>query len=351
MNIYQENGYIDFDAIHQFMNEKNIPYCFIVGQRGTGKSTSGMIHLIDQKEPFILFRLSVKEIKMNLNPEYNCFNEINEIKNRNIYFKKIPNVDNDLFIMSDSEQIGMATALDTFGHNRGVSMQKYTLAFLDEFIPEDTIRKTKGEGLALKQSFETINRNRELQGRKSLKMICCANANNLNNEILLDFNLIPMFEFTTKKGYDYMVRDKILLINTQNSPISKLKAETDLYKSGAAQGSFRDMALYNRFSRHYSGNVDTVSLNKQFEMKFIYKNLLFLRGPDFWYVTEPVDIVINKVKGNIDKIEMYGDSNYEEVRIRRAYYFLTELYYNEHIKFERSDLELRFINLFRLDKK
>lgn len=357
MNIYLENGYLDIPEIVKYMDDNLIPYCFFVGQRGVGKSYGVLKYMVcQQSDPFVYFRLSASETDMLMNDKYNPFKKLNSNEGTCIHFKKVPHVAHDLDIIDLSPEtkrgdIGLATPLDVFAKTRGADLSDFKICFLDEFIPEQTIRKTKGEGVALKQAFETINRNRELEGEKPLKFLCAANTNNLNNEILIDFKLIPMIETMQKKDYEWYCKDGILIIYPMHSPISEKKAETALYKSAAGSGSFRDMALFNKFARHYTGNIEQITLNKTFEMKFIYKDLLFVRGEEFWYVTEATLGAISKVKGNIEKVPMFGDSDYEMVQLKRKYYYLTELYFNECIKFERADLELQFVNLFKLDKK
>lgn len=357
MNIYLENGYLNIPEIVKYMDDNSIPYCFFVGQRGVGKSYGVLKYMaLEQTEPFVYFRLTPGEVDMLQNPKYNPFKKLNNNENCNIIMKKTPHVahDMDIFDMtpgSDRHDIGMATSLDVFAKTRGADLSDVKICFLDEFIPEQTIKKTKGQGFALKQSFETINRNRELEGEKPLKFLCAANTNTLNNEILIEFKLIPMIETMQKKDYEWYVKDNILIIYPMHSRISEQKADTALYRSGAGQGAFREMALNNKFARHYQGNIEQVTLNKTFEMKFFYKDMIFLRCPDYWYVTEATIGALSKVKGNPEKIPAYGDTDYEIVQLKRKYYYLTELYFNECIKFERADIELQFVNLFKLDKK
>lgn len=354
-----DDGYLNIPEIYKYMVENNCIYCFLIGPRGTGKSYGVQKYLVEEyPDPFLYFRLAVDEVEAMLNPEYNAFNKYNMKEGKEIIFEKMPHVKElaikDLSPGCERENIGMAVSLKRFGKLRGVSMEKFTLAFLDEFIPEKTVRKEKGQGEGLLQSYETINRNRELEGQPPLRFICVANTNNINSDILLDFNLIPIIEMMEKKDYEYYAKKRTLVVFPRHSPISKRKAEeTALYNSlGAESGSYRDMAIDNKFARHYTGNVETCKLHKGFEMKFIFRNCLFLRGSDFWYVTDAAnaDQLKGKVLGDPEKIPYYGDSDFEIQQLKRRWYFLPDIYLNGNIKFERSDLELRFINLFKMDK-
>ena len=64
------------------------------------------------------------------------------------------------------------------------------LWIFDEFIPERHERPIKNEGAAFLNAYETMNRNRELQGYKPIQTLCLANANDLGNPIFMELGLV-----------------------------------------------------------------------------------------------------------------------------------------------------------------
>ena len=173
MNLYTEDGWLDIDSINYFMDEKFLDKCFIVGARGTGKSYGIQKDLIVNGEKFVYIRMSAGEIKMIANPEMNPFNAFYDdpdLKESLFTVRPIPKVENALYLYRDKDLISICLPLVTFGKYRGMDFHEYKSIFLDEFIPERTIKKTPGMGTALKQAYETVNRNRELKGEKPVRL-------------------------------------------------------------------------------------------------------------------------------------------------------------------------------------
>jgi len=339
MNLYTDEGWLDIEYISTYCDYKGIDQIFIVGARGTGKSYGIQKRLILDKEKFIYTRISGNEIKMINNPEMNPFNAFYDDPDFLSYkfdIKKIPMVDNGLYLLINDKQLGICLPLTTFGKFRGMDFHEYRQIFLDEFIPERTIKKTPGIGQALKQAYETVNRNRELKGEKPVRLWAAANSLDLNNEILLEFQLIPMMEKLIKSDKEVWQEGNKLLIYPQHSPISEKKAGTSLYKND--KGSFSEMALKNQFREYSRSNLGSRSLTGA-EPKFTLqgKFSVYRLQNRSWYVTTP-----KKMK------ELYPDKDFNKMQMIRKYYFLAELYLNGRIIFESPELELLFQEAFKI---
>ena len=66
-------------------------------------------------------------------------------------------------------------ALSTFGNLRGVDFSDVDMIFFDEFVPQKNARPIKAEAEAFFNLYETVNRNRELDGRPPVRVLMLSN--------------------------------------------------------------------------------------------------------------------------------------------------------------------------------
>lgn len=342
MNLYLPAGWLDIEMIDTYMDVHHIDQCFIVGARGTGKSYGIQKMLVKKNEKFVYSRMSGNEIKMIGNPEMNPFNAFHddpEMKDLIFSTKPIPKMDYSYYLYVNDNILGICLPLVTFGKFRGVDFHEYTSIFLDEFIPERTIKKTPGMGSALKNAYETVNRNRELKGGRPVKLYAAANSLDMNNEILLEFGLIPMMEKCLKSDKEYWVEGNKILIYPRHSPISEAKSQTSLYRDES--GKFSDMALSNEFSDYSRKNIGSRSINGaacRFRLVGCFTMYKLQNGD--WYCT-----TFSKIKKDTD---IYMNNDYDKRCMLNKYYFLATSYMNGRITFERPDLELLFCEYFKI---
>ena len=281
MNIYNENGYVDIKSILG----NNLPFNFIVGGRGTGKTFGALDYVLTNKVNFILLRRTQAQIDIIGKKEFSPFKALERYHGIEVECKSISKYTSGFYV--EDELIGLTCALSTFSNLRGFSSSADLLIF-DEFIPERHERPIKEEGSAFLNVIETINRNRELDGGKPIQVLCLANANDIGNPIFMELGLVKIAEEMKLKGREFYKNPQrgLLLVNLENSPISKQKEETALYKL-IKDTSFKRMALSNEFiedkhnserkyyvSEHIKGRVDTYSTAsadiEQFRKKYYY---------------------------------------------------------------------------------
>ena len=345
MNIYTEEGWLDISMIDAYMDVHNIDQCFIVGARGTGKSYGIQKEILIKGNKFIYARMSAGEIKMISNPEMNPFNAFYDdpdLKEKIFSVKPIPKVENALYLLEGENYIGLCLPLVTFGKYRGMDFHEYKTIFLDEFIPERTIKKTAGTGQALKQAYETVNRNRELKGEKPVRLFAAANSLDMNNEILLEFGLIPMMEKCLKSDKEYWTEGNKILIYPRYSPISAAKAETSLYKGNT--GKFGQMALMNEFSDYGKSNIGSRAIKGIKQKIFLAGNFSVYRLDNGeWYFTRCTHI------GHKEGFtQVYQDTDYDKRLMLRKFCFLVETYYHGKVIFETPEYELLFLKHFKV---
>lgn len=335
MKMYMKNGYVNMrDIIHSLFT-----FIFGVGARGIGKSYNCWETIIDDSistgKKFIYLRITEDEIDTVCTAESNPIDVILKYKGKT-EFKPINKHMKGIYL--DEKLIGICASLRTFAKVRGMSFEDYSVIFFDEFIREAHQNKLKKLGEALKQLYETVNRNRELEGEAPVKLICMSNALDFNNDILIEFNIIEAIRSMKRSGQEFYFSpaQSLMVIYPQRSPISSKKKETALYKLEG--GSYSKMALDNEFREFFEGNVRSCNL-KGFKPMFIFGSMCFYRSVNSdrtWYVTETR-------KGNF--IEIYNDTHYEKIAFLKKHIRLHDYYFLGKISFETAKLELEFTNL------
>ena len=241
MKLYDKNGWINWDYISKLPST----FIMIIGPRGTGKTYGLFKHLIENHKPFIYLRRLQAQLDISKTPAGNPFNKLNSDIGMDIKPKKRSKLCE--FETADGDPVAVGTALSTISTVRGFDFSAYDTIVFDECIPMIGERPIKNEFESFLNFYETVNRNREIEGRAPVKCFMLGNANQLVNAYFSGWH----FTKTALKMIDgkQMVyhtpdgtRTIIMLIN---SPISKKKSETALYKNASA--GFLSMALDNAF--------------------------------------------------------------------------------------------------------
>lgn len=239
MELYDKNGYLQMDVII----ESGYPFIFIAAARGTGKTYGALRYLYKQKEPFIHLRRTQKEADLQNKAAGSSFKAVLNDLGKEYTITSA----NNLGTVYDEEGnvIAYNMALNTFASVRGMDFSDINRVFYDEFIAEPHVRKIKAEGFSLANFYESVNRNRELENKKPLQLICAANSVNMANDVFLYFDLVHHAEEMIQKDEEIRFLGNKLLIIPQHSPISEKKKETALYQ--AVNSEFTDMAIKNKF--------------------------------------------------------------------------------------------------------
>ena len=251
MNLYLDNGYLDTKSVI----DMPYPFVFCVGGRGTGK-TYGALHTAVEEHSghFQLMRRTQTELD-NISSDVNSpFKVLNADFGYDISVKARKN--HALIYDSALEVIGQMVALSTVSNIRGFDASDIDLCIYDEFIPEAHKAPIKNEHLAFLNYYETVNRNRELTGKSPLKIRAFSNANDITNPLIVGLGLVTPLAKMREKGRDlYIDKERgYVLLDLINSPISRKKEETALYKF-AGDGEFKDMSINNTFKNPLSKPV------------------------------------------------------------------------------------------------
>lgn len=248
MKMFLDNGYINMYGLIT----NNWPFLFITGTRGTGKTYGGLktireLQTNKQINRFLYLRRTQVETDIISGEEMNPFKKINTDTSSNVTMKSIRQGIYGFY--QDDQLLGYAAALSTFRNLRGFDFSDVDIIFYDEFIPEPGARPIKDEASVLFNVYESVNRNRELEGSAPVKLVCCSNSNQLGNAIFMELGILSELEkLSLAGGGTYRDPDRgLMVVFLKKSPISERKEQTALYKL-TGKSAFSDMALKNVFA-------------------------------------------------------------------------------------------------------
>ena len=332
---YTKEGYID---VAETLKHDSSTFIFMVGARGIGKTFGFLKYLIDKQLKFIYMRRTQTQIDMIKSEELNPFKSlktelgdaysfITRRVNKNITGIYHTVKDEDGIEAPFGDPIGYMLALSTVSNIRGFDASDVDVLLYDEFISERHEKPIQSEGTAFLNAIETIGRNRELKGRKPLRVICLSNSSNLANPIFTELKIITAAEKMLQKKQDIrkMPERDLSIYILHDSPISKKKSKTSLYKLAGEDSDFSQMSLKNDFNKEFFGQVKSMSLQEYKPIVKVGELVIYKhKSKLLWYVSDH----------SSGKPETYDSSDVELKRFENDYYYLKTAYLNRHIFFE-----------------
>lgn len=237
---------------------------FFLGGRGIGKTYSAIDHLFTSDFKFLYIRSTEKQIKLSLTPDRgNPFKKWASDYKRNIYIRAGEEINDVVEILDDgTEQTwGYAVSLSTFENLRGVDFTQIDAILYDEFIQTKTLMFDAFR--AFLNCYETVNRNRELEGCEAVKVFFLANTQELNNPILAGFDLIGEIENIMRNDQRKFSRGDIY-VELCDSEISAKKEKSVLYRNLPENDAYKREALHNEFSRNDFSHIEKPKNLKEF---------------------------------------------------------------------------------------
>ena len=345
MQIYNKEGYFEVGNVLK----TKLPFLFVVGGRGTGKTFSSLKYVIEHNIKFIFLRRTQSQVDLLNKQEFSPFTPIANYLGLNIVSVPLSKYNVGFYKAEVSEEgklspvgpcLGYSMALSTISNLRGFSAEDVELMIFDEFIPERHERPIKEEASALFNAYETINRNRELQGRDPLQLVCLSNSNEAGNPVFTELKLISKVELMKKKGQIYSLDyDRgIGIFMLDNSRISKEKQDTALYR--ATKGSeFEQMALFNEFEEFKTDLIRPMPIKE-------YKPICSVGEITFYKHMSDGTYYCTTMK--FGDPESYGADQTDRKRWYRKYNFLWTAYMRNTIYFEDATSEIIFNKYLKL---
>ena len=343
--MFTKEGYIDFKYI---MRDAS-PFIFIVGGRGSGKTYGAIQYALRENKTFFFMRRTQTQIDLIKNDSFSPFKAVDESIivssiNKNLTGVYRGSQNSDGTWSPAGSPIGYLCALSTISNIRGFDASSVDMIIYDEFIGEAHERPIKNEGQAFLNAYETINRNRELNGQEPVKVLALANSNSLANPIFVELQLVTPVEkmlrsSDNKIGYtSYKNASRgvsVYMIN--RSPILEAKQKTALYKL-SGDSEFSAMALKNEFTQEEMDHIKPQSL-KPYRLLCCVGEICAYKKKDStgYYIT-------GHKSGSTETI--YQSSSTDLKRFRRDQYFLWLAYLNGKILFESYIYKVLFEKYF-----
>ena len=320
---------------------------FIVKGRGTGKTYGALKNMVEDDHKFIYLRRLAAQVDIVKKDDMQPFKTLNRDMGWDIrpfpvnkyisaFYESDYNKDGKPIPAGESK--GLLTSLSTFSNLRGVDGSDIEIIIEDEFIPELNEKPIKGEADALFNAYETINRNRELNGEKPIKLLCLANSNRIDNPLFMELGLITIAEKIRKSGneYYYDKKRKMLLIDLYKSKISEEKADTALYQ--LTKGTeFFNMAIRNTFLNEERGRIETRPIKEYKPVCSIGEICIYKhKSKNEYYVTG----------FNSGSPNTYGTGERDRERFRKDYVHIWRAYMKKQVIFEAYIYEVIFYKYY-----
>jgi len=330
-----DKGYLNFDHIMK----NNMTFNFIIGGRGCGKTFGAIQWVLSTKKKFIFMRRTQMQIDLIRNPALSPFKPVNDSIVTATIAKNLSGIyygDED---GAKGPPIGYMCALSTISNIRGFDASDVDYIIYDEFIGEAHEKKLKEEGQAFLNAYETINRNRELNGVDPVRVIALANSNQLANPLFIELGLVsPVEKMYNRVNPCYTnVQRSINIYLINSSPVLDRKKETALYRA-AASSEFSKMSLENKFTKEEMDHIQTQDL-KQYKLLCTVGEIAIYKHKSFktFYITD-------HISGTA--ADNYTSGQMDLKRWKRDYYYLWLAYLNGKILFESYIQKVLFENYF-----
>lgn len=241
--IYDTNGWVNWD----YILEQPSSFISVVGARGVGKTYGIFKKLTKEKKKFIYLRRLKSQLDQCGKLEGNPFKKINEDTSMDIKPFSSGGIISFREVDKNGSIIAVGVALSVVANVRGIDFSDYDYIVFDEFIASSGERPIKNEFSAFLNFYETVNRNRELEGKNAVKCIMLGNANTLINPYFSAWHFMKTaVRMITGGQMVWRSADQTrMIILLLHSPISEKKKATALYQN--ANEDFIQMALDNAF--------------------------------------------------------------------------------------------------------
>lgn len=330
--LYLDSGYFNF----KYMRGRDT-FNFCWGGRGTGKTYGSMQLLAQGEKPFIYLRRTQAQADLVMNPQMTPFKV--PLSDLGIDHKT-ERAGKYIYAIKDTGEskrtIAYVMALSTFANIRGFDGSGIDELIFDEFVPERHAKKIRNEADAFFNCYETINRNRELSGGEPLKVYAFSNSDSAVCPIFTQLGLLSAVLDMSEKHEPYRryTNEHISLYNLCDSPISKLKEETALYK--ATKGSeFNRMAINNEFLARNTGEIKSYNMKALSPLVTVGEICVYkINGTRKYYVSQ--------YKSKTDVVLTSSDIDIQ--RFKAKYDYLWFAYLNYNLISENAVAEQIFLN-------
>lgn len=332
--IYLPAGWVNWD----YILEQDPAFIAVVGARGVGKTYGIFRKLVTEKKKFIYLRRLKSQLDQCAKLEGNPFRKINDDIGTDIR----PFPSGGIVAFRETDKTGdlyaVGVALSVVANVRGIDFSGYDYIVFDEFIASAGERPIKNEFSAFLNFYETVNRNRELEGKPAVKCIMLGNANTLINPYFSAWHFMKTaVRMIAGRQMVYRSQDNTrMILLLLDSPISQKKKETALYQN--ADNDFIEMALDNSF-RTDETNIRSEPLTEYIHIVSIGEIGIYKHKSERRYY-------VSSTQGD----KPYYDSFGIGLKMFQQDFYMLRVHYmvSKNIWFESFELEIIFRELFGL---
>lgn len=333
--IYNSDGWVNWD----YISSQPASFISVVGARGVGKTYGLFKKLVLENKKFLYLRRLKTQLDLCTKEEGNPFKKINTDLGTNIYPFSSDGITTFRKGEKTGELVAVGMALSVVANVRGIDFSDIDYIVFDEFIASDGERPIKNEFKAFLNLYETVNRNRELEGKPAVKCFMLGNANTLVNPYFSSWHFMKTAVKMIIGGQMLWrsadnTRMVILLLN---SPISARKKETALYQN--ATNDFLQMALDNAF-RTDETQIKSEPLNE-------YQHIVSIGDLGIYRHKSMRKYYVSNTQQKTPYYDSYGIG----LRMFQQDFYLLRVHYliNKIVWFESFELEVIFRELFNLN--
>lgn len=346
IELFDKDGYPNFSRENGILST-GAPIIFIWGGRGTGKTYTCLKMFHVEHQNFLYLRRTPQQAEtICAAPSMWPWSPINHDMGTHYAPFAVPRVAG-LYEVGDvqewtetgkpvkpSELPGTLGSVVSLSRTRGFSSPFTSTIVLDEYQKEESDYYRKGEGVGLANIYETVNRNRELQGRPPCQLIMMSNAVGMANPYYMQWEVTDLVEkmIGARQRVRFLEDRGILLVDLVDSPIAKQKAGTALYKSMEGTDFYRS-AIENQYAAEEKSLIVSRPLREYYPLVQIGRCCIYE------HKSRPMYYVCRHRSGNMPA---YGTGEYERKRFRRAYPYIWVAYLQRQVEFERYSDEIFF---------
>lgn len=349
MNIYTKDGWLDTEHIEEVADRNNINFIVIIGKRQVGKTYGVLKLMLDTDRRFIYLRGVKTELDMLKRNVNSPFEKIKGYEKRVLfqseteYTASIIRMDTQDGIDGEIKTtIGMAAALSSIGRIRGFNGDIYSDIVYDEFIPESHLLKVRHSDDAFNNMYTTVSGNREIEGKKPLRVWLLANSNNLDNDILKALNITDIVERMSLRGEEsrLLIDRGIMILLPDSKVIIEKRKKMALYRAIGGESKFAKMAYGNEFAYNDYTDVGSAPLQHYKCIMQMGDILIHLHKNDkTLYVTGKMRYVPKHI---------YTDTDYDKMRIEKDFPELKAAYLRGRILFQSMTIKNYFLDYMNL---
>lgn len=341
MRLFDNDGWPNFSETDGILSSPaNI--IMIWGGRGTGKTYTLLKQMCEEQRHYLYLRRTPSQVDtVAADQDFWPWTPLNRDMGWDYVPRKIKGIRSMYKVCDgydDPEPRGTIASVVNLARTRGFSSPDTDYIILDEYQKDELDFYRKGEGVGLANIYETVTRNRELQGKPPCTLICMSNAVGMANPYYLQWDVVDVVDrmIGTRRRWMYLPDRGIMLVDMVDSPIAEAKKDTALARSLAGTDYYRS-ALENQYAGEEKSRTESRDLIQYRPVVYVGRLCIYRHKSDgSYYVCEHMS----------GAAPVYGTGHYDLLRFRLRYGRLYDSYMARKIIFERYSDEIYFRQLW-----